>query len=131
MPDDWVPLKGSELGNTDLTEADILYMREYFATHNEMKSQDIIALLANQFLQKEGTIDSIVYNMNWKHVKTFPKSPKNRRFPDGDVKDIRVELAKYIGDALVVKRKEIAAKYGASYMAVCRLEKRETYKDIK
>lgn len=70
--------KGSERYNSKITEEDVLYMREYFAKHTADKTKDIFAYLAQKFDIKKGTVESILYNYSWKHVKTFPRINKRK-----------------------------------------------------
>lgn len=54
-------------------------MREYFAEHTADKSKNVIAYLAKTFDVEEGTVESVVYNLSWKHVKMIPVVNKNQK----------------------------------------------------
>lgn len=67
-------------------------MRQYFTDHHSYKSKDIFVYLGNLFDIDVRTVESIVYNFSWKHVKTFPIVNKNKKLTTEDVLNIRYEM---------------------------------------
>jgi group I intron endonuclease len=121
--------QGSDLYNSKVNEEDVLYMREYFTNHQEYKTKDVFIYLANLFNIDEGTVESIVYNFSWKHVKMFPILNKNRKITTENVIDIRREMSNATDK--VIKRKELANKYGVSYNTIYEIETYRRRKNVK
>ena len=121
--------KGSQQSNSRIIEEDVLFMREYFTNNPQIKTSDIFTLLANQFNIEEGTVESIIYNYSWKHVKMFPIVNKNIKIKDDDVIFIRQEMS--IATKKVARRKELAAQFNVSTHSIYEIETRRKRKDIQ
>lgn len=75
-----------------------------------------------------GTVESIIYEYSWKHVKIFPTVKKNQKLMEQDVIDIRKEMS--CTPNKVDKRKELAIKYGISSHSVYEIETKRKWKNV-
>ena len=120
--------KGSRQYKSKITEDNVLFMREYFNNNLHLKTKDVFLFLSEKFNIKEGTVESIIYNFSWKHVKMFPVLNKNKKLIDQNIIDIRREMS--IADNKVFRRKELAVQFGVSSQTIYEIETRRKRKDI-
>lgn len=120
--------KGSGVYNSLLTEEDVLYMRKYFSENTHIKTKEIVKYLAEHFSIMEGTVESIIYNLSWKHVEQFETKNKNKKLQKDDVIYIRQEMQSTNNKS--IRRRELAAKYNISISAIYDIEAKRRWKNI-
>ena len=77
---------------------------------------------------KSGTVQSIIYNMSWKHVKLCDVAYKNKKLSNNDILDIKEKM--FSADCKVEKRKELSKIYNISTHTVYEIETNRRHKNI-
>lgn len=129
-------LKGSKAPAAKITEKDVLWMREQFNSASKHEKSDIIKCSARKYNIKYCTVENIVYNQSWKHVKMFPNKGRTKgeeswssKLVEKDILNIRKEMKE--ANVKRQKRFELANQYNVHESTIDSIHYRKTWKHIK